>query len=97
MTLLGAYSNVLLILVIYLSQISTVVLLGFLVVRLIGWLTSSPNYTIAMYAIGFAMIMILTTISTPYLTHRLQDKTEMVEPRPYRIVKLSGSYSLSSR
>ena len=88
MTLLGAYSNVLLILVIYLSQISTVVLLGFLVVRLIGWLTSSPNYTIAMYAIGFAMIMILTTISTPYLTHRLQDKTEMVEPRPYRIVKL---------
>ena len=89
MILFGGYSNVLLILVIYLSQISTVVLLGFLVLRLIGWLKSSPNYAITVYAIGFGLIMILTTISTPYLTHRLQDKTEMVEPRPYRIVKLA--------
>jgi uncharacterized protein YneF (UPF0154 family) len=89
MVFLGKYSNIISLTTIYLSQVSAIFFLGILSIRCFSWLTSRPSINIAMYAAGFMMILVLSMISIPYLTNRLQDKIPMVEPRPYRIVKLS--------
>ena len=87
MLILNKYSLILLRVQTYLSHLSALVFLSFLVFLFAGWLlTSKRNYAIMLYAISFALASVNLVVSLVYLESYFSSSAALPEIRPYPIV-----------
>jgi hypothetical protein len=87
MLFLNKYSLILLQVQTYLSHLSALVFLSFLVFLFAGWLlTSKRNYAIVLYAISFALASVNLVVSLVYLESYFSSSAALPEIRPYPIV-----------
>jgi hypothetical protein len=69
MILLNKYSLILLEAQTYLSHLSALVFLSFLVFLFVGWLTSKRNYVIMLYIISFSLVSVNLVVSLIYIIY----------------------------
>jgi hypothetical protein len=94
MILLNKYSLILLRLQTYLSHISALVFLLFLVFLFAGWLlTSKRNYIIMLYTISFALASVNLGVSLIYLDSYLSS-AHLPDVKPYPIVSYVTNFPL---
>jgi hypothetical protein len=87
MMFLNKYSLILLKIQTYLSHVSALVFLSFLVFLFAGWLKNSKkNYIIMLYAISFSLASVNLVISLIYLESYFSSSAALPEVRPYPIV-----------
>jgi hypothetical protein len=87
MLILNKYSIILLKVQTYLSHLSALVFLSFLVFLFAGWLKNSKkNYIIMLYAISFSLASANLVISLIYLESYFSSSAALPEVRPYPIV-----------
>jgi hypothetical protein len=87
MLILNKYSLILLQVQTYLSHLSALVFLSFLVFLFAGWLlTSKRNYAIMLYTISFALASVNLVVSLTYIASYFSSSAALPEVRPYAIV-----------
>jgi hypothetical protein len=87
MLIFNKYSLILLRVQTYLSHISALVFLSFLVFLFAGWLLASKrNYVIMLYAISFFLASVNLVVSLIYLESYFSSSAALPELRPYPIV-----------
>jgi len=85
MLLLNKYSIVLVQVQTYLSHISALVFLSFLVFLFGSWLTSKRNYIILLYAISFSLVSVNLMVAVIYLESYFISQVGLSEILPYPI------------
>jgi hypothetical protein len=93
MILLNKYSLVLLKAETYLSHLSALVSLSFLVFLFAGWLTSKRNYRVMLYIISFSLASANLMVSLIYLESYLS-ASESPDVKPYPITSYVTNLSL---
>jgi hypothetical protein len=87
MIFLNKYSINLLIVSTYLTHITALLFLLFLVYIFVGWLRSRRNYTIAFYMISFMLISVSITVSAIYLEY-FYYRSYSMDRKPYPIYSI---------
>ena len=94
MLFLNKYSLILLEVQTYLSYLSALIFLSFLVFMFVGWLTSKRNYIIMLYTIAFSLASVNLVVSLIYIESYFSFST-LPDVKPYPItsyiVNLPGS------
>jgi hypothetical protein len=86
MILLNNYSLILLRVQTYLSHLSPLIFLSFLIFLFGSWLNSKRNYIIVLYTISFSLVSVNLVISLIYLESYFSSSAALPEVRPYPIV-----------
>jgi hypothetical protein len=87
MVLSNKYSLILLEIQTYISHLSALVFLSFLIFLFAGWLISRRNYRVAMYAIAFSLASISIVVSLIYLESYLSNSRfqQLPDVKPYAL------------
>jgi len=97
MIILNKYSLTLLEAQTYLSHLSPLVFLSFLVFLFVGWLTSKKNYVIMLYAISFSLVSVNLVVSLIYIIY-LQSYfsfSELPDVKPYPFILYASNLPAS--
>jgi hypothetical protein len=86
MILLNKYSLILLKVQTYLSRLSPLIFLSFLIFLFESWLKSKRNYIIVLYTISFSLVSANLVISLIYLESYFSSSGALPEARPFPIV-----------
>jgi hypothetical protein len=89
MLILNKYSIILLQVQTYVSHLSALVFLSFLIFLFAGWLLASKrNYVIMLYTISFALASINLVVSLVYLESYFSSSAALPEARPYPMINI---------
>lgn len=84
MIFLGKYNQILLVVSTYLTHITAILFLLFLVCVFVGWLRSKRNYMIALYMISFILISVSIFVSAIYLEY-FYSRSYSIDRKPFPI------------
>lgn len=82
------YAKLFSLLIVYLSHISSAVVLGMLSFIFVQWFRASKSFSMFVYALVFVIIVLLIIVAIPFLTEQFNLQPEWIYPRNYIAVIL---------
>ena len=85
-TLYSKYNNILILIIVCISLLSSIAFLSILTMKLLRWFSLNPNYPILFYSIAISFFILNSTIGLVYVIQGLLTHTDIIKPVSCRVM-----------